>query len=560
VLLVLATIAAAVFLRFWRLRWALDDDLFFPDEIVWYARVAQFVPLRWASFDVDFTHFYPTLFGYLTGLPTAAAWALGLIRKSHAMLDAIFTVRIVTALVGVANVALVGLLGRRCFSAPVGLVAAALWAVVPLDAVQVHYASVDGVVTAWFTLALLAAHALALRAGPGRAFLGGACAGLAFATKYTGIGALGAFVVPLVVRARSGDGPALAAGLGAAVVAGACLGIAAGCPPCVLRPDDLVGALRMHFQTTATADLLNARLVPSLGWVGAPWVYELVAVFPFGLGWPLWLLSLAGVAVALRRRSLADWVLLGGVGTYFLAIGASPALFPRYLLPLVPGLLVLGARAGVALAGRSTVGAAAVAAVWLYTFVLSASHVSSASLEQQKELVAWIAARPETVPGMRVAYPERGAEYFFLPQFFGRAGLTQLPMADGEWLRAPADVFVVPEVLAIGSRRDHPDGAAARDLARLEAGEGGFREAARWPMEYMNDWLYTWPDPGLSPVLGMCGFRVYVRERGRHSLGLSRRTDAGRPMRGRPGRDRVPRPAPARHGQVLHHAADGGLR
>jgi 4-amino-4-deoxy-L-arabinose transferase-like glycosyltransferase len=510
-LLVVATAATAVFLRFWRLSWALDDQLFFPDEIVWFSRVSQFVPLTWASFDVDFTHFYPTLFGYLAGLPTAAAWALGLIRRSNAMFDAILVVRVVTALVGVANAALVGLLGWRCFSAPVGLLAAALWAVLPLDTVQVHYASVDGLLTAWFTLTLLAAHALASRGGVGRALLGGACVGLAFATKYTGLGAIGAFVVPLVVRARC-DGIVAAAGLGVAVVAGVAVGITAGCPPCVLRPDDLLGALRMHLATTATADLLNARLVPSLGWVGTPWVYELVAVFPFGLGWPLWLLSLAGVGAAFRRRTLADSVLLGGVGLYFLAIGASPALFPRYLLPLVPGLLVLAARAGVALARRSAAGAALVTATWLYTLVLSASHVSSASLEQQKEMVAWITGRPETT---RVAYPRRGAEYFFLPQLLGRTGLTQLPMADGDWLRAAADVLIVPELLAIGSRRDHPDGAAARDLARLEAGEGGFREAAHWPMRYMNDWLYAWPDPGLSPVLGTVGFRVYVRDRPR---------------------------------------------
>jgi hypothetical protein len=336
-LLVLATVGTAVFLRFWRLRWALDDDLFFPDEIVWYVRVAQFVPLTWASFDVDFTHFYPTLFGYLAGLPTAAAWALGLIRKPRAIFDAILVARVVTALVGVANVALVGLLGWRCFSMRVGLVAAALWAVLPLDAVQVHYASVDGLLTAWFTLTLLVAHALALRGGVMRALIGGVCVGLAFSTKYTGLGALAAFVVPLVARARSGDGVAALAGIAAAVAAGVAVGIAAGCPPCVLRPDDLLGALRMHLTTTATADLLNARLVPSLGWVGTPWVYELVAVFPFGLGWPLWLLSLAGVTVAVRRRALADWVLLGGVGMYFVAIGASPALFPRYLLPLAPG-------------------------------------------------------------------------------------------------------------------------------------------------------------------------------------------------------------------------------
>ena len=69
------------------------------------------------------------------------------------------------------------------------------------------------------------------------------------------------------------------------------------------------------------------------------------------------------------------------------------------------------------------------------------------------------------------------------------------------------------DVTDLPARRDHPDGAAARDLARLEAGAGGFREAARWPTGYMHDRLYTWLDPGLSPVLGTVGFRVYVRDR-----------------------------------------------
>ena len=43
----------------------------------------------------------------------------------------------------------------------------------------------------------------------------------------------------------------------------------------------------------------------------------------------------------------------------------------------------------------------------------------------------------------------------------------------------------------------------------------GFHEAARWPMEYLHQRLYAWLDPGLSPVLGACGFTVYVRDRAR---------------------------------------------
>ena len=503
--------ASAVFLRFWRLDWALDERLFFPDEIIWYVRVSQFVPLSWSSFDLDFTHTYPTLYGYFAGLATAATYALGLVRPPpDGAFDALYVCRVVAAAAGVVDVGLVGLLGWRCFSAPIGLAAAALFAVLPLEAAQVHYSSVDSLTIAFVTLALLASHALALRGGLARAAAAGVCVGLAFATKYTGLGALGGLLVPLLAQSRGGRRWATALALGIAVVVGLGAGITVGCPPCVLRPSSLLVQLSDLRRLTDTGDFLNARLVASLGWAGTRYVYQLVALLPYTLGWPLCLLVVWGVVVAIRRRSLADWVLLGAVATYFVSIGASSLVFPRYLMPLEPGLVVLAARAGVEQAGRSPARWAALAAVWLYTFVVATSHVASASLVQQKEVAAWIAARPQ---GLRVATPEHAVEYFFLTPFLARAGLTPVVMKAGQWLDAPADVFVVPELLAVGVQRDHPDGVEARDVARLEAGERGFRPAARWPMEYLHRGLYSWLDPGLSPVLGTCGFRVYVRDR-----------------------------------------------
>jgi hypothetical protein len=71
----------------------------------------------------------------------------------------------------------------------------------------------------------------------------------------------------------------------------------------------------------------------------------------------------------------------------------------------------------------------------------------------------------------------------------------------------------MPELLAIGVRRDDPGGVMAQQLARLEAGEGGFREVARWPFRYLHRSVYGWLDPGPSLVLGECGFVVYERRR-----------------------------------------------
>jgi 4-amino-4-deoxy-L-arabinose transferase-like glycosyltransferase len=98
----------------------------------------------------------------------------------------------------------------------------------------------------------------------------------------------------------------------------------------------------------ASGDFLNNRAVPSLGWYGRPYLYELVASLPYALGWPLYALALVGVVVALWRHELADRVLLGALIPYFLVIGGSPTTFPRYLMPLFPGLVILAARAVVA--------------------------------------------------------------------------------------------------------------------------------------------------------------------------------------------------------------------
>lgn len=507
-----AVLAVGAFLRFWRLDWALDERLMFPDEIIWLVRVSGFLPLGWASFDLDFSHTYPTLYGYCAGLATWAAWGLGLLRPApDATWDALLVARVVAAVAGVVNVAAVAALGWRAFSAPVGVVAAAFAAVLPLEAVHVHYASVDGLLTLWFTLAALAALAVARGGGAGAALAVGLSAGFGFATKYTGLGALGALAAPLVLRART-DGWAAALRLAVAAGAGAVAGIAAGCPPCALRPMDLLAALRSLQELTATGDFLNARLVPSLGWVGTPYVYEVVASLPYAFGWPLWALVVAGVAVALRRRTPADAVLLGAAGTYFAAIGASSLVFPRYLMPLGPALVVLAARVAVALARRGTAGGAVVAAVWLWTLAYAASHVESASLAQQRDVARWIRERPGTEAGAMVATPRRAAEYFALTPFVSRAGLNPIVLADGQWLAHPARFFVVPEILAIGARRDAPDGPDARALARLEAGEGGWRRAAQWPISYLGRRLHASLDPGLIPGLGECGFTVYVRD------------------------------------------------
>src|SRR5439155_1333903 len=234
---------AAALLRCWRLSWGLFDGGWFPDEGVFSARAAAFVPLSAASFGLRADDFgYPTLYGYLSGAALAATHGLGLLPlpvRPYAP-DVILVARCLSAAASVATVVVVAILGRPLYGPGVAAVAAALVAVAPLSAMHAHIAATDSLLAAFVALTTLAAYALATRGGAWRP---------------------------------------LGAGL------------------------------------------------------------------PFGLGWPLAVVALAGVVVALRRHELADRIVLAALLPYFLVIGSSRVTFSRYLLPLFPGLLLLAARA-----------------------------------------------------------------------------------------------------------------------------------------------------------------------------------------------------------------------
>ena len=83
---------------------------------------------------------------------------------------------------------------------------------------------------------------------------------------------------------------------------------------------------------------------PIYGGGGPRWLVYLVDELRWGLGLPLELLCLAGVGYALRRRYRSDWVILAFVVPYFVFIGSWSRHWGRWILPMVPALLVLGAR------------------------------------------------------------------------------------------------------------------------------------------------------------------------------------------------------------------------
>jgi hypothetical protein len=260
----------------------------------------------------------------------------------------------------------------------------------------------------------------------------------------------------------------------------------------------------------------NVQLVPTLGWYGRPYLYQLVAGLPFGFGWPLYLTALAGVVAAVRRRDVADRVLLVTLAAYFLSIGMSFVVeATRYYIPMVPIVLVLVARMVDGLrAPRLRTGL--VVAVWAYTALFTLTQVQRYSFAQQMRLASWVKeALPAPAPGTkhRVAYPQGLDPYYGLRQPVIWAGMTPVAAPSGRWLDDRPEVFVMPELTAIRLKRDAPDSADARALAALESGATGYEPVATWRSHYLQSRFYTWLDPAFAGdyAQGEIGFTVYLR-------------------------------------------------
>lgn len=519
IVLCLAIAAVAIWLRFWRLSWGLPEQIGFPDEAWIFNKYASaFTSLSWKSFQQR-SPLYPTLYGYLFGLTAVSLRAIGILEGTLEQFtpEAFIAGRSVSALMGLAMVGLVGSVACRMYSRRVGLAAAALMAVTPFPVLYGHIASTDVTLGACAALTIVCAYAAGRSGRIGAVIATGASAGFAFSTKYTGLSmiVLGAWVVLERWVAERSFRRALVLAL--AVAAGFIGGVTLACPPCVLTPQTMLGGMRtLYFQTTTTvAGLTNNHLTPALGWYGRPYLFQLVAALPFSLGWPLYVAALAGFMVALWRREQADRLLLVVVTALFLSIGASRAVPPRYLMPIFPGLVILAARALLVAQRPRWAGHAVLACVWLYSVLLTATQVARFSFDQQRGVAEWIAAYPHTAGRPRtVGYPWIILDYFRLHQPLNSHGLKAVAVKEGKWFDERPDFIVIPEWWEISIDRDRKSATTAQDLARIRAGEGGYRRGPRWRSRYLQSDFYTWLDPAYASELwqGEIGFTVYVRD------------------------------------------------
>jgi hypothetical protein len=324
-------------------------------------------------------------------------------------------VRVLTAILGTLTVLVVFEMGRRAFDARAGVFAATGMSVAFLSVRDSHFATVDIPLTLVCSLTLLVVLRLTkteislptfsrplqgggrgggvssrLRetASAGRAgwgwILPGALLGLATGIKYTG-----AFLLAAIV---AGQRRRLALTLltGLAV-------FALTSPFLVLEP-----AVFAHGLSSITQHLAR----PGAGEIG--WIHLVRVALWQGLGPVLFLLAVAGVVMALWRRTTADWILLSFVIATYVVLGAGSSVFVRYADPLLPPLLVLAGRA-VGEVLRVTVQRRAEIATAIAVLVIGVSSlphdvtydVLIGRTDTRTEAFDWLASH--TQPGDRVA-------------------------------------------------------------------------------------------------------------------------------------------------------------
>ncbi len=308
---------------------------------------------------------YPSFFFYLlAGVYLLAAPVLALLQHATPFNAGALVVdpgpyyllaRLVSAAFGVASVWIVYRIGRGAFGRAVGLLAALSLAVVPLHVTYSHMAVTDVTATAFTLLALLLLCGAAQRSDARLLLAGAIVAGLATSTKYN----MGMLVLPATIAAffvLRGEAAQCAlegahrlrvwARLLARRVWGPMvLAFVAGSPFTVLDPIHFVG------------DFIRQSRIMERGWLGFEHVesgfwYNLTVNLRGSIGLFLVVLCFVGLAWAVWRRTRFDLIVAPYVITYLLYIGTWKELMDRYLLPVIPLLLLFAVRFCVEVADR----------------------------------------------------------------------------------------------------------------------------------------------------------------------------------------------------------------
>ncbi len=345
----------------------------------------------------------------------AAGWMLG--GEGEVAFNRLtLTGRALSALVSTLTLAAMALLARRLFGGAAELVAPALGAVAVLSLQQAHFGVVDTWLTLFSTLAVWLLARYADTGQPRDSLLAGVCIGLAVGSKASGA----LLIAPLLAayfNHRRGRDLALS-------LAGAGLAFALTNPYALLDPAPFVQAVGT--QAAMASGALDWPFTRQ--YIGTlPVIYHVEQQARWALGLPLTLAAYGGLvwasirAVQTRRRALI--VALVWAWAMLLVVGTQAVKFPRYMLPVLPTLIVLGGGL-LAAPGRAWLRAALTALVLVPTALYALAFV-----RMYAQPHPWLAAS-------RWTYANLQPGTVLIAEAHDDVLPLDLVGADGMWLRA----------------------------------------------------------------------------------------------------------------------------
>ncbi|HEV2472199.1 MAG TPA: glycosyltransferase family 39 protein [Chthonomonadales bacterium] len=516
-------------LRFAGIGWGLPNafhpgSTYHPDELINLGAALR-VDIPHGKLDTQF-YSYGAFYFLLTSLANTVLQGWGLVRpdrlQSVHYLDALFlTGRVITAIMGTLTIPVVWSTGKRLYGVRTGLIAALLFAIAPLAVIHSHFYTVDVPSTLFVALAILWSARLLESAEWKEYIAAGIWCGLAAATKYTAGAVIAAPLTAHFVGRIYAKPNRVLQPLGLA--AAAAIAFLIGCPGPWLNWDVFWNGAypgsglryELFVHSRAGHGLLFVNTGPG-------WWYHFAISLPFGLGISLFLLCLAAVVFAGRRRTPQDILLLTFVLFYFMLTSLSAVRFARYMIPLFPALCILAARLlAVQNTRRSVQAAAAIAGILVVvsTLACSARLVGSMISVDPRDAAAAFLSR--TAPrGASVAFAT--TPWFYSPPLspsFGavrpdlrRAAAVQttrysLRIPTGEWrtsvLHPPPDYIAISNMETMHPLRLH-QAAAIEFLSAIPADyiRKGF--GASWPIPDLpqgtiipEDILYILPQVNL---------------------------------------------------------------
>ena len=346
-LLLGAILALAAIVRFWGIGFGLPHTQARPDEtqiidVTLYFLRGDFKP---PFYDYPWLYMWALtglyLVYYVWGVATGSFQSLADLVASWPLNWAPFFVisRGLSAVAGVVTVFVVYRLARKTWDEATALVAALFMALVFIHARDSHFGTTDVVMTLLIVMSvslLMSAHVTGQR----HLFaLAGLFAGLATATKYNGAFLGAAFVASHLLHAIDSPGRRAAAWFDARLLwfgVPFVLALAVGVPFVVADADRYWAAMRELAHSMRHGQ--GAAVTPENGWL-----HHLTQSLRYGVGLPILLTGLAG-AVALAVRQPRTAVLLFAFPvSYFVVAGSFGNLFFRYMIPVVPFLVLSSA-------------------------------------------------------------------------------------------------------------------------------------------------------------------------------------------------------------------------